>query len=137
MGRREMQTTFTTPSGATVELEIETSIQSMGDRNVMEPCWSLNVRVGDKIDRSDIELIDHPEHGLCLATISGPKIYIRVPAEAAAAVRQVVYVYTAEVERRVAALIEASHRDAERAARLSSVRGSAFDANVIAAERRA
>lgn len=139
-----MQTTFTTANGSRVSLSIRTEISNMVDRHVMEPCWDMVVSVAGKIDDdTDVELVEHPQHGPCLkgfqlggGPMGGPFL-IPVPAEALDAVREVVAAYIAKIERDVAELVAGSERDARHVAKLRSVRGSAFDPNIIAAERRA
>ena len=122
-----MQVDFTTASGSEVSLSIRTEMTNIVDHTVMSPCWNLRVVVADKLDRTDLDLVTDPQHGLCIAGRMSPKFLIPVPAASAAAVRELVETYTAEVERRVAATVAASQRDGERMAYLRSIKGGAYD----------
>lgn len=124
-----MQVEFRTASGSEVTLSIRTAMANLVDHTVMSPCWNLRVVVADKLDRTDLDLVTDPQHGLCIAGRMSPKFVIPVPATHAEAVHELVDTYKAEVERRVAKTVTASQRDGERMACLRSIKGGAYDPN--------
>lgn len=93
-------TTFTARNGSQVRIEIATSKTSWSDGYEIEvDDYRVDMHANGKT-LTNVGLVDHPQHGLCIQTATGIG---PVPAAAAEAVKAVFAEYRAEVARRRAA----------------------------------